>query len=290
MMPGLSGYDLCRAIKTDPRGLVVPFVLLTSLGKPIDLIRGLECGADNYIYKPFQPDALIGRIKTILANKSARDGTPRGRDDVLFMGHKLAIASSKEQILDYLGSTFEDFVQARHREYESALAREKQIAQAETYKLREEMLRKEKENLGRLHHFLQSTLDALSTRIAILDTSGTILAVNAAWRRLAAVDPLVGRDVRGRVNYLGACESTAEGKPNEAATVAAGIREVMDRRRDEFSREYPCQASDGQALVQRPGHPVRRHRVGPRRRGPRRHHPAQGGRGAAPPRGLPRRR
>jgi diguanylate cyclase (GGDEF)-like protein len=244
MMPGLSGYDLCRAIKNDPRGLVVPFVLLTSLGKPLDLIRGLECGADNYIYKPFQPDALIGRIKTILANKSAREGTPRGRDDVLFLGHKLTIASSKERILDYLGSTFEDFVQARHREYESALAREKQIAQAETYQLREEMLRKEKENLGRLHHFLQSTLDALSTRIAILDTSGTILAVNAAWRRLAAVDPLVGVTCEVGVNYLGACETTGEGKSNEAATVAAGIREVMDQRRDEFSREYPCHVSD----------------------------------------------
>ncbi len=245
MMPGLSGYELCRQIKRDPRGADIPFVLLTSLAKPLDLIRGLECGADNYIYKPFQPEALLGRIKTILANTTARAANSRGADDVLFMGHKLSIGSTKEQILDYLGSTFEDFVQARHREYESALAREKQITQAETYRLREEMLHKEKENLGRLHNFLQSTLDALSTRIAILDASGTILAVNAAWRRLAEIDPMVGVPCDVGVNYLAACEENAPNRTNEAGAVAVGIREVMARRRDEFSREYPCLAHDG---------------------------------------------
>ncbi len=245
MMPGHSGYELCRLIKADPRGASVPFILLTSLAKPLDLIRGLECGADNYIYKPFQPDALLGRIRTILDNETARAAAPRGANDVLFMGHTLSISSTKEQILDYLGSTFEDFALARHREYESALAREKQLAQAETYRLREEMLRKEKENLGRLHQFLQSTLDALSIRIAILDASGTILAVNAAWRRLAVIDPMVGVPCDVGLNYLGACEASGQDRAGEAAAVAAGIREVMDLRRDEFSREYPCQAPGG---------------------------------------------
>ena len=246
MMPGLSGYDLCRKVKADPRGADVPFVLLTSLGKSVDLVRGLECGADNYIYKPFQADALLRRIKTILTTKSAREAGPsRGTDDVLFMGNTLKIASTKEQILDYLGSTFEDFSQARQREYESALAREKQIAQAESYRLREEMLRKEKENLGRLHAFLQSTLDALAIRIAILDSAGTILAVNAAWKRLAELDPMVGRACDVGTDYLDACENSARERPGEAIAVASGIREVMSRRREEFSREYPCNGADG---------------------------------------------
>ena len=246
MMPGISGYDLCRKIKAQPRGAGVPFVLLTSLGKPIDLVRGLECGADNYIYKPFQPAELLGRITTILTNKSARESAPtRGRDEVLFMGHKVTIAAGKEQIFDYLGSTFEDFMQARHREYENALAREKQLAQAETYRLREEMLRKEKENLGRLHAFLQSTLDALAIRIAILDGGGTILAVNAEWRCFDGVDPMVGRCCDVGANYLGACEAGEPPLGAETAAVAAGIREVMTRQREEFSREYPREVHDG---------------------------------------------
>ncbi len=243
MMPKLSGYELCKRIKSDPAGARVPFVLLTSLAKPLDLVRGLECGADNYIHKPFLPDALLARIKTILANRDARAAGTADRDDVLFMGQHLKIAASKEQILDYLGSTFDDFVQARQREYDGALAREKQRAQAETYRLREEMVRQEKENLGRLHQFLQSTLDALTTRIAILDASGAILAVNAAWRKLG-VDPLAGPCDVG-ANYLSACATAPAGDGRaEAEAVAAGIREVIARRRDEYTREYPCQAND----------------------------------------------
>jgi diguanylate cyclase (GGDEF)-like protein len=246
MMPGLSGYEFCREVKADPRFGSVPFVLLTSLGKPIDLVRGLECGADNYIHKPFQPDTLLNRLRTILANQRARAGAgAKGENDLYFMGHELTIAAGKEQILDYLGSTFEDFVQARHRAYESALAREKQIAQAETSRVREEMLRQEKESLGRLHAFLQSTLDALAVRIAILDSRGTILAVNAAWSQPARVDPLAGVACAVGANYLESCESPSPERPPEAAGVAAGIREVMTRRRAEFSREYPSHGPDG---------------------------------------------
>jgi diguanylate cyclase (GGDEF)-like protein len=242
MMPGMTGYDLCRRIKAGPRGAGVPFILLTSLGKPIDLVRGLECGADNYIYKPFQPSALLGRIQTILGNKCAREASPtRGRDEVLFMGHKLTIAAGKEQIFDYLGSTFEDFMQARQREYENALAREKQLAQAETYRLREDMLRKEKENLGLLHAFLQSTLDALAIRVAILDRGGTILAVNSEWRCFDGVDPMVGRCCDVGANYLDACDAPEKPQGAESPAVAAGIRDVMTRSRDKFSREYPCE-------------------------------------------------
>src|SRR5262249_30774246 len=113
VMPGLSGYELCRSIKNDPRGRSVPVVLLTSLNKPIDIIRGLECGADNYISKPFQEDVLASRIQDILATQSVRArSAQRDGDDVYFMSHKLTITSSKEQILGFLGSTFEDFVHA----------------------------------------------------------------------------------------------------------------------------------------------------------------------------------
>jgi diguanylate cyclase (GGDEF)-like protein len=246
MMPGVSGYELCRKIKADPRGARVPFVLLTSLGRPLDLIRGLECGADNYIYKPFQADTLIARIQTILANESARvEISSRGEDDVYFMGHKLVVSASKERILDYLGSTFEDFARSRHREYESALASQKQIAQAETYRLREEMLRKEKESLGQLHAFLQSTLDALAIRIAILDSAGTILAVNGAWHQHAGVDPLSRQACPVAANYLAACDSAPGDRMPEASAVAVGIRAVMAHERPEFSREYPGSAHDG---------------------------------------------
>ena len=245
MMPGLSGYELCRAIKTDPRGAGVPVVLLTSLGNPLDILRGLECGADNYVSKPFEPDILVSRIKTILANTSLRaESSPRNDDDVFFMGHKLTIASSKERILNFLGSAFEDIAHTRKREYENALAQAQQRAQAETYRLREELLRKEQETLRQLHLFLQSTLDALVSRIAILDTTGTILAVNAAWLRDGGIDPMVGSPCAVGANYLDACDQSADDRIGEATIVSEGIRDVMANDREEFSHEYSCEGRD----------------------------------------------
>jgi diguanylate cyclase (GGDEF)-like protein len=246
VMPGLSGYDLCRRIKDDPRGRTIPVVLLTSLSKPIDMIRGLESGADNYISKPFQEEALAGRIRSILATRSVppwSDGP--GGDDVYFMGQELTIKSSKEQILNFLGSTFEDFVHARQREFEGALAQEKQNARAETYRIREELTRKEKETLRHSHQFLQSTLDALAVRIAILDASGEIMAVNTAWHRLAGEDPLAGVGCDVGTNYLLACRSATAERAHEASAVAVGIADVIARRREEYSHEYACQAPEG---------------------------------------------
>src|SRR5580693_7156907 len=68
LMPGISGYDLCRTIKSSPEGKNIPVMLLTSLSKPIDIIRGLECGADNFVNKPYDGDYLITRIRSLLAN------------------------------------------------------------------------------------------------------------------------------------------------------------------------------------------------------------------------------
>jgi DNA-binding response OmpR family regulator len=55
LMPGLSGYDLCRRIKAHPAKGRTPVVLLTMLNDPLDILHGLECGADNFIPKPYDP-------------------------------------------------------------------------------------------------------------------------------------------------------------------------------------------------------------------------------------------
>ncbi len=81
-------------------------------------------------------------------------------------------------------------------------------------------------------------------------------------------------------NYLLACRTATEGRAREASAVADGIADVMARRRDEYSREYPCQTPEGRlwfgVRVTRFDEAGRR----PGRRGARGHHPAQDGRGA----------
>jgi PleD family two-component response regulator len=72
VMPEMNGYELCRAIKSDPALREIPVILVTSLNDPKDIIRGIECGADNFIRKPYAEDYLLTRIDQILLNQELR--------------------------------------------------------------------------------------------------------------------------------------------------------------------------------------------------------------------------
>ncbi len=88
--------------------------------------------------------------------------------------------------------------------------------------------------------FLQSTLNALTSHIAILDEHGSIVEVNAAWDRFANDNNFRGSYKGVGDNYLRLCDSAAGRFSEEAALVAVGIREVMAGKRNEFHLEYPC--------------------------------------------------
>lgn len=88
--------------------------------------------------------------------------------------------------------------------------------------------------------FLQSTLNALTSHIAILDEKGTIIEVNAAWDRFARENDFKGARRGVGDNYLELCDASAGRFSEEAALVAAGIRAVMSGGRREFQLEYPC--------------------------------------------------
>jgi PAS domain S-box-containing protein len=120
VMPGMSGYELCRRIKSSSDHAGVPVMLLSSLNEPMDIIRGLESGADNFLTKPYKPEQLVARTRTILQNRALRTRSAVFGVEISFLGKNFTITSEKEQILDLLISTFEDTVQAnrelqRHR-------------------------------------------------------------------------------------------------------------------------------------------------------------------------------
>ena len=66
MLPGIDGFEVCRALKQNARLKNIPIIMLTAKGEEVDRIVGLELGADDYIVKPFSPRELILRIKAIL--------------------------------------------------------------------------------------------------------------------------------------------------------------------------------------------------------------------------------
>jgi signal transduction histidine kinase len=91
---------------------------------------------------------------------------------------------------------------------------------------------------------LRSTLDALSAHVAVLDETGTIVAVNQAWRAFAVATGYVAKDHGVGTNYLAVCESGAEENP-DAARTAQALREIIAGTRSSFRMEYPCLGPSG---------------------------------------------
>ena len=63
MLPGTDGIDVCRQIRAESG---TPIVMLTARGDTVDIVLGLECGADDYIVKPFKPKELVARMRARL--------------------------------------------------------------------------------------------------------------------------------------------------------------------------------------------------------------------------------
>lgn len=67
MMPGLSGTDVCRAMRNDQATVDIPVILLTAKAQEGDVQAGFAAGADDYVVKPFSPRELLSRVQAVLA-------------------------------------------------------------------------------------------------------------------------------------------------------------------------------------------------------------------------------
>jgi two-component system, sensor histidine kinase and response regulator len=108
LMPEMDGYELCRRIKALDDCRDIPVILLTSLSDPRAVIKGLECGADNFITKPYEEEYLVFQLSYLLANRyqsGERGGLPELK--ISLAGQEYGIRSDRRQILDLLLSTYE---------------------------------------------------------------------------------------------------------------------------------------------------------------------------------------
>jgi len=77
MLPGQNGYDVCRKIKSNPELRNIPVIILTAKQEEIDVVLGLELGADDYVAKPFSPKVLFSRVKAVLRRGKEEETPPQ---------------------------------------------------------------------------------------------------------------------------------------------------------------------------------------------------------------------
>ena len=113
MLPGMDGFEVCRAIR---READTPVLMLTARSDDVDAIVGLELGADDYVTKPFNPRALVARVKAILRRT---DGTVR-------LGRAIEVGSLRLDPRRREASVAGRTVELRAREFDllAALARD----------------------------------------------------------------------------------------------------------------------------------------------------------------------
>jgi hypothetical protein len=146
MMPEMDGYALCREIKGDDQLNGVPVILLTRLSDVRDIMKGLECGADNFIRKPYEDRYLLARVDHLLMNNELRKHQKMQIGvEINLGGQTHFITAERQQIVDLLISVYEDAVHL-----------------SDELKLREQELAHSNQELRGLNAELQANADQLS--------------------------------------------------------------------------------------------------------------------------------
>jgi len=113
MMPGLSGLEVCRALRGDKTTESIPIIMVTARAEETDRIVGLDIGADDYLAKPFSPNELVARVRALF-RRAKRTETPPAmltfgpivmdlaRHTVADRGHEVKLTAKEFLLLQYL--------------------------------------------------------------------------------------------------------------------------------------------------------------------------------------------
>lgn len=117
MLPGIDGLEICRKLKQNPATRDIPIIMITAKTEESDVVLGLGVGADDYVNKPFSPQELIARVKSVLRRaplKQTIEDQSRisrygltidlSRHEVLTSGKDVSLTATEFRLLHFLAS------------------------------------------------------------------------------------------------------------------------------------------------------------------------------------------
>jgi diguanylate cyclase (GGDEF)-like protein len=168
MMPEMDGFALCGELKRDEQLKDVPLILLTTLSDVSDIMKGLECGADNFIRKPYEDRYLLARVDYLLMNNELRKTQKMQMGVEIYLGgQKHFITAERQQIVDLLISVYEEAVHL-----------------SEELKARQHELADSNRALTSLYHIAEGLNHAVSEREvcdSALENAMELPGVRAGW-------------------------------------------------------------------------------------------------------------
>ena len=114
MLPKIDGLEVCRRVRSSESNRNTPIIMLTAKGEEVDIVTGLELGADDYVTKPFSPRVLLSRVRAVLRRKDTDVPTDNealnihnlsihpGRHEVTVDGEQVTLTRTEFQVLHYL--------------------------------------------------------------------------------------------------------------------------------------------------------------------------------------------
>jgi two-component system phosphate regulon response regulator PhoB len=113
MLPDVDGLSVCRSLKSDADTAAIPIIMLTAKGEEVDIVTGLELGAEDYVVKPFSPRVLLARIRAALRHE---EQVTESADRVLKLDTLVLDAGCREVRLDgeLVKLTFTEFELLHH--------------------------------------------------------------------------------------------------------------------------------------------------------------------------------
>lgn len=175
VMPVMDGYEMCNKLKDDATLCQIPVILLTQLSDPEDIVRGLKARADYYFTKPYKPDYLLSKVKTVLENplRLSEQDFPAGLE-VSLAGKSYVATADRQQMLNLLFSTYESAVQ-QNRELVST--------QLEL-KTTNEQLQRQTQQLQISETNFRALLESNADAMIVVDQNGIVRFANPAAQSL----------------------------------------------------------------------------------------------------------